>query len=114
MKRYPTAEGLSSVSLLNALKVKAEGDQPVSATVDSDALKGDMQDAHEGQVLNWPLACTPSTCENQMLGELAQCLDLFQASVSHCFEAYNSYKHSDRSDDIICAIFVRHSLDFNA
>ena len=43
MKQYPTAIGLGSVSLLNPLKMKAEGDQPVSPTMGSDTL-ADIQD----------------------------------------------------------------------
>ena len=53
VKRYPTAVGLGSVSLLNALKMKGGGgDQPVSDPTESEPLKVDKQDAHADQVFN--------------------------------------------------------------
>ena len=52
VKRYPTAVGLASVSLLNALKMKAGGDQPVSDPAESEPLKVHKQDAHSDQVFS--------------------------------------------------------------
>ena len=92
VKRYPTAVGLGSVSLLNALKMKAGGDQPVSDPTESEPLKVDKQDAHSDQVFNWPLACLPPARDNHMFGDVAQWLGLFLASVSHTLQPYNLKK----------------------
>ena len=52
VKRYPTAIGLGSVSLLNALKMKAGGDQPVSDPTEFEPLKVDKEDADANLVFN--------------------------------------------------------------
>ena len=50
MKRYQTAVKLGDVNLLSALKLKADGYQPDSATIESDAVKADKQDGQADQV----------------------------------------------------------------
>ena len=91
MKLYPTAVGLGSLSLLNALKKKVEDDRPVTAVVESDALKADIQDAHADQVFKQPLACTPPTRDNHMLGDAEPVVGLFRALISYCFQAHNAF-----------------------
>lgn len=84
----PTRIGCRSVTPRDLKHARKTGTRVWQTT--QIALKADTQVTHTDQVLNWPLACASPTREYHMLGDVAQSLGLFPASVSHCFRAHSA------------------------